>query len=181
MTPIAPAFQTAYRLAFHAYVLGPSERSLHAAYELGREAVKDRLSVLDVAVVHHDALAWLLPRASGTDGIDRIVAAASDFFVESVSAFEMVQRGFMEARDVAVRERRQAAMLRQLSSLLADASLALDASGSTGEMLQLVAEQTRELVTADCCVVKVVRHSLGAPIEAVAASTGAEHLPAPTP
>ena len=46
-------------------------------------------------------------------------------------------------------------MSRQLSTFLADASLALDASGSLEEMLQLVAEQARELGGADCCVATV--------------------------
>ena len=42
-------------------------------------------------------------------------------------------------------------MLRRLSSFLADASLALDASDSLEEVLQLVAEQARELIEAGCC------------------------------
>jgi GAF domain-containing protein len=40
-------------------------------------------------------------------------------------------------------------LLRQLSTFLADASLALDASGSLAEMLQLVAEHARELTGAE--------------------------------
>ena len=81
--------------------------------------------------------------------------AAGDFFLESLSSFEMVQRGFREAREAARLERRQTEMSRQLSSFLADASLALDASDSLEEMLRLVAEQARELVGADCCVATV--------------------------
>ena len=72
--------------------------------------------------------------------------AAGDFFLESLSTFEMVQRGFAEAREAALLERRQTEMSRQLSTFLADASLALDASDSLEEMLRLVAEQARELV-----------------------------------
>ena len=75
--------------------------------------------------------------------------AAGDFFLESLSSFEMVQRGFGEAREAARLERRQTEMSRQLSTFLADASLALDASDSLEEMLRLVAEQARELVGAD--------------------------------
>ena len=67
----------------------------------------------------------------------------------------MVQRGFAEAREAARLERRQTEMSRQLSTFLADASLALDASDSLEEMLRLVAEQARELVGADCCVATV--------------------------
>ena len=46
-------------------------------------------------------------------------------------------------------------MLRRLSSFLADASLALTASDSIQEMLQLVAEQARELTGANCCFAAV--------------------------
>ena len=52
-------------------------------------------------------------------------------------------------------------MSRQLSTFLADASLALDATDSLEEMLRLVAEQARELVGAECCVATVA--SEGAP------------------
>ncbi len=51
--------------------------------------------------------------------------------------------------------RRQTELSRRLSSFLADASLALDAEDSLPEMLRLVAEQARELVDAECCVVTV--------------------------
>ena len=59
-------------------------------------------------------------------------------------------------------------MSRQLSTFLADASLALDASESLEEMLQLVAEQARELVGAQCCVATVATD--GQPRTAEAAS-----------
>ncbi len=81
--------------------------------------------------------------------------AAGDFFLEGLSTFEMVQRGFSEARQAALLERRQTELSRQLSTFLADASLALDAHDSLQEMLRLVAEQARELVGADCCVATV--------------------------
>ena len=80
----------------------------------------------------------------------------------------MVQRGLGEAREAVWHERRQTEMSRQLSSFLADASLALDASDSLEEMLRLVAEQARELVGADCCVATVAIH--GQPRSAEAAS-----------
>ena len=42
--------------------------------------------------------------------------AAGDFFLESLSSFEMVQRGYREAREAARLERRQTEMSRQLSA-----------------------------------------------------------------
>ena len=93
--------------------------------------------------------------------------AAGDFFLESLASFEMVQRGFREATEAARLERRQTEMSRQLSTFLADASLALDASESLEEMLRLVAEQARELVGAQCCVATVATEGQPRTAEAV--------------
>ena len=139
-----------YAAGLQAYLRDPNERTLRAAYELGREAVTRELDVLDLALVHHEALAAEL-RAADVDDLERLTRSAGDFLVESLSAFEMIRRAYTEARDAAALERRQASMLRQLSSLLADASLAMDA-GSLDEMLRLVAEQARELTGAACCI-----------------------------
>jgi hypothetical protein len=149
------SFTAAYVCAFRGYLLDPGEPTLHVAYELGREAVGRQLSVLDLAVAHHEALLSMLAGVSGSAEAQGVTRAAGDFFLESLSSYEMVQRGFSEARETASLERRQTEMSRQLSTFLADASLALDASDSLEEMLQLVAEQARELVSADCCVATV--------------------------
>jgi len=143
-----PAFRAKYDEALTSFLEEREERHLRAAYELGREAVMDELSVLDLAVLHHDALASALLES---DDAQAVTAAARDFFLEALSAYEMIRRGFDEAREAAALERRHAALLRQLSSFLADASLALGASDSLQEMLQLVAEQTRELMEAEEC------------------------------
>jgi Phosphoserine phosphatase RsbU, N-terminal domain len=149
------SFRAAYASALADYVRDSTEYSLHAAYELGRDAVSRQLSVLDLAVTHQEALLATLREASGPAEVEHAAAAAGDFFLESLSSFDMIGRGFDEAREAARLERRQAAMSRQLSTFLADASLALDASESLEEMLRLVAEQARELVGARCCLATV--------------------------
>jgi Phosphoserine phosphatase RsbU, N-terminal domain len=151
----AGPFRAAYASALGDYLLDPTETSLRVAYELAREAVSRRLSVLDLAIAHQEALLSALAGASGAAEVQRVTRTAGDFFLEGLSTFEMVQRGFSEARQAALLERRQIEMSRQLSSFLADASLALDAHGSLEEMLRLVAEQARELVGGDFCVVTV--------------------------
>ena len=147
-------FQSAYTAALADYVRAPTETALRDAYELGREAVHRELSVLDLAVTHQQALSAVLATASGSE-LQQAAAAAGDFFLESLSIFEMVQRGFKEARQAFLAERRTTDLSRQLSTFLADASLALEASDSLTEMLRLVAEQARELIGADCCVATV--------------------------
>ena len=140
-----------YAAGLEVYLGEPTEGALQAAYELGREAVSRELSVLDLAAAHHDALRASLTGAGNARDAQRIAGAAAEFFLESISAFEMLQRGFRETQAAAVAEQRQAAMLRGLSSFLGDASLALDEAESLEEMLQLVAEQARELIGAECC------------------------------
>jgi hypothetical protein len=162
------SFLPSYVSALADYLRDPSERSLRVAYELGREAVSRQLSMLDLAVVQQEALLSALADASGSKEAQRVTRAAGDFFLESLASFEMVQRGFSEAREAARLERRQMEMSRQLSTFLADASLALDASESLEEMLRLVAEQARELVGAQCCIATVAME--GQPRTAEAAS-----------
>jgi hypothetical protein len=153
--PAAGQFRSAYTSALADYLSEPGERLLRVAYELGREAVSRQLSVLDLAVAHQEALLSALSETSSSVVMRHVARSAGDFFLESMSSFEMVQRGLAEARDAARHERRQTEMARQLSSFLADASLTLEGSGSLDEMLQLVAEQARELVNAECCVATV--------------------------
>ncbi len=151
----APPFRTAYASALSDYLLERTETSLWVAYELGREAVSRQLSVLDLAVAHEEAMLSALGGAPSVAEGQQVARAAGDFFLESLSSFEMVQRGVKEARQAILRQRRQTELSRRLSTFLADASLALDASDSVEEMLRLVAEQARELTGADCCVATV--------------------------
>ena len=149
------AFRAAYSSALGDYLGQPSEATLSAAYELAREAVSRHLSVLDLAVAHQEALLSALAGAADAAEVERVTRGAGDFFLEGLSTFEMVQRGFREAREAALDARRRTELSRMLSSFLADASLAIDASVSLEEVLRLVAEQARELVGADCCVATV--------------------------
>jgi hypothetical protein len=148
------AFRAAYACALGDYLRHPTEADLSVAYELARDAVNRHLSVLELAVAHQEALLSALAGASAEE-VEHITRAASDFFLEGLSAFEMVQRGFQEARLAASLERRQTELSRQLSAFLADASIAEEAYDSIEEMLRLVAEQACEIVGAVCCVATI--------------------------
>jgi hypothetical protein len=164
------SFPSAYARALEDYLRDPTESSLRVAYELGREAVRRQLSVLDLAISHQEALlAAVTALADGGEG-QRAVRASGDFLLESLAAFEMVQRGYGEAREAASREQRRTRMSRQLSTFLADTSLALDDSNSIAEMLSLVVEQARELLGGDCCLATVATHDHPRTAEAVSYS-----------
>jgi phosphoserine phosphatase RsbU-like protein len=167
VSPSSRSFAAAYAETFEAYLDEPDERGLRLAYELGRDAVAKNLTLLDLAVAHHDALAEAL-RQRPDPG--ELALTAGEFFIETASAFEMAQRVYREGRAQAAVERRAAVQLRQLSTFLADASLALGASDSFAEMLQLVAEQARDLLDAGFC--RIVVTADGRPFEAVSADGG---------
>jgi PAS domain S-box-containing protein len=72
------------------------EAALHAAHELGREALARGLGVLDMVELHHSLIARLLP-ASPPDETVRWSEAAGRLLAESLTPFEMVHRGFRSA------------------------------------------------------------------------------------
>lgn len=155
MTTKLQTFVRRYREGFDAYLHDRDERALNVAYELGRAAVGQELSVLDLASAHQDLLLDHLHSDPDGQSYEEVIRAAGDFFLEAVSAFDVVTRALQDVRQTAVAERRNANVLRHLSAFLADASLALDASESLNEVLQLVAEHGRELTGAETCAVRL--------------------------
>ena len=168
-------FRGRYAAALDAYLQARDEEALSAGYELGRAAVAEELGPLELAGVHNEVL------VSALDVRDPVetVTAAGEFFLESLSALEMVQRVLRDSRESVRVERNHAEMLRRLSAFLADASLALDATGSLEEILQLAVEHARELVGADRCSARI-RFAEGVAIDAhVVAEQGADSVPEP--
>ena len=64
------------------------EVPLTIAYELGRRAVADRLSMLELVEVHHERSAG--GAGSPPDELDGAVEAASEFFLEVLATYHMV-------------------------------------------------------------------------------------------
>ncbi|HYY68292.1 MAG TPA: phosphatase RsbU N-terminal domain-containing protein, partial [Terriglobales bacterium] len=79
------------------YLAGAGESALRGAYEAGRLAMAKDFGVLEVAALHHSALAKALTGAHGQDEIRAKVSAASQFLAESLSAYEMAHRGYRDA------------------------------------------------------------------------------------
>src|SRR6266571_4082251 len=69
-----------YASLLREYAAGGGEATLGRAYELGRRAIAERKSLLDLASIHHGAL-----------------RASADFLAECMSPYEMAQRGFQDA------------------------------------------------------------------------------------
>src|SRR3990172_12940568 len=80
-----------YGAALQEFVSGAGEAALTRAYELGRRAIASGVGLLDLAMVHHEAL-LALP-ADGPGARSRVVMAAQ-FLAEGLSPFEMTLRSY---------------------------------------------------------------------------------------
>jgi hypothetical protein len=89
-------FQRDYAPAFLQYLSAGGEPGRRAAYELGRRAIADHLSLLDLARIHHSVVLEVLKTHRTTPELEHIAQAASEFLVEALAVFEMTQRGFNE-------------------------------------------------------------------------------------
>ena len=83
-----------YRAAFLRYLPNQDEAALDAGYQIGRSAVTDGLTILDLAQVHHDILREVL-RNSSQEELDGVTATAADFLVEVLATYEMTRRGYL--------------------------------------------------------------------------------------
>lgn len=84
-----------YREALERHIAAPDEGSLALAYELGREAIEDGMSLLDLHWMHQASLEHVL--AEATRVADEVLPRAAGFLVEALSPYEMAYRGFQEA------------------------------------------------------------------------------------
>jgi hypothetical protein len=89
-------FRRDYAPAFLQYLSERDEPGRRAAYELGRRAIGEQLSVLDLARIHHGMLLEVLKTHRSSQELEDIAQAASEFLVEALAVFEMTQRGFTE-------------------------------------------------------------------------------------
>lgn len=90
MTP-RQRLQGEYAATLAGHLAKADEAGLHHAYELGRQALADGLGILDLVLLHHEALGAL--GVGGAQQLDR----AAQFLAEGVSPFEMSLRGYREA------------------------------------------------------------------------------------
>jgi hypothetical protein len=86
-----------YRVAFLQYLPRREEAALHRGYELGRAAVIEGLSILELARIHHEVFLEVL-RETPAEDLTQVATAASEFFLEVLATFDMAQRGFLDER-----------------------------------------------------------------------------------
>jgi ANTAR domain/Phosphoserine phosphatase RsbU, N-terminal domain len=139
-----------YAPIFLQYLSERGERGRRAAYELGRRAIGEQLSVLDLARIHHGMLLEVLKTHRSSQELEHIAQAASEFLVEALAVFEMTQRGFTEllstlrsdqdhARQIQTQLERQKAVERATGLLMERHGLS--AATASERMRQMAARQ----------------------------------------
>jgi signal transduction histidine kinase len=88
---------TEYRSALCQSVRRTSEAALRRAYELGRRALTEKRSLVDVAAMHHQILGEMLADAPTAGRRQELLASAAAFLAEFVSPYEMAHRGVQDA------------------------------------------------------------------------------------
>lgn len=89
-------FEAAYAAALRDYAMGGGENVLGLAYELGRRAIAERKSLLELVSIHHQILRELFQSSPDRRSQTHLVNASCDFLSECVSPYEMAQRGFQD-------------------------------------------------------------------------------------
>jgi signal transduction histidine kinase len=92
-----PTFEEEYRSAFGEYAQRGGEAALGRAYELGRRAINEKKSLMEIASLHHQALHGMLADAQGAVRHQKLLTAATDFLTEMLSPYEMAHRGVQDA------------------------------------------------------------------------------------
>lgn len=90
-------FEQEYRAALSGFIARPGEPTLRRAYDLGRSALEQGKSLLEITALYQETI--LEFAAKSKDSADRLalLRAGGDFLRESLSAFEMAHRGFRDA------------------------------------------------------------------------------------
>jgi signal transduction histidine kinase/ActR/RegA family two-component response regulator len=141
-------FVEQYTAAFQEYLAAGDETCLQRAYELGHDAMVRGLRILDVAGAHSHAVATGLPSVSSPEEGARLVTAAADFLMESLSPYEMTHQGFLEAN----------ATLRRLNQELQQRVLEIqEADRRKDEFLSMLAHELRNPLAAVSNAVRVLR------------------------
>jgi len=96
MTSGHPEFIGLYTSALQAYLESPGEATLEEAYELGREALAQETSVLEMVSLHCEALDQVLSHMSSGENLRGALKSAQRFLIESLTPYEMTISGYRE-------------------------------------------------------------------------------------
>ncbi len=91
------AFEDEYRTSLREYAAGGGEPALGRAYELGRRALSEQKSLVELASLHHQAVLALVCDAESGKRREELLGSSAEFLAECLSPYEMAHRGFQDA------------------------------------------------------------------------------------
>src|SRR5216684_4089582 len=91
------SFENEYRSSLREYAAGGGEPALGRAYELGRRALTDQRSLVEMASLHHQAVVALVCDAETGKRREELLLSSAEFLAECLSPYEMAHRGFQDA------------------------------------------------------------------------------------
>ena len=94
---LPPTFEEKYRTALGEYTERGGEAALGRAYELGRRAISEKKSLMEIASLHHQALSGMLSKAGRGASHQKLLTGAAEFLAEALSPYEMAHRGVQDA------------------------------------------------------------------------------------
>ncbi|UGT44407.1 SpoIIE family protein phosphatase [Nocardia yamanashiensis] len=139
MSTVLAAFREAYTSALRLHLRAPNQNTLAEGYELGRRALVEGVSILDLTEHHFRILEQegLLP---GPDTTDRSEAAL-EFLLQTMAALDVATRGFLDGTRRYEQERSRAddlagrdAFRTALVESLQDGFFVVDAQGTLIEV-----------------------------------------------
>lgn len=140
-TTAGAEFEEAYVSLLRKYVSGGGETTLGKVYELGRQAIIQQKSLVEIASLHHQALQKLIAQKKDDKRREELIRESAAFLAEFLSSYEMAHRGFQDA----------VTALRRLNETLEEEikRIAYAVHDEAGQLLVAVhlalAELTREL------------------------------------
>src|SRR5882724_5575219 len=90
-------FEDEYCSSLREYVATGGEPALGRAYELGRRALSEQKSLVEMASLHHHAVMVLVRGAETEKRRESLLRASAEFLAECLSPYEMAHRGFQDA------------------------------------------------------------------------------------
>jgi signal transduction histidine kinase len=90
-------FEGEYASLLREYATGGGEVVLGRAYELGRRAISERKSLLELVSLHHQTVGQLFHGSDDKKFQEHLLRTSADFLSECMSPYEMAQRGFQDA------------------------------------------------------------------------------------
>jgi hypothetical protein len=92
---VAQELQRNYRVAFLRYLPRREEGPLRAAYEIGRLAVVQGITILDLAELHHEVFLEVIQNTPEAELVG-VTTAASEFFLEVLATYDMTHRSLRD-------------------------------------------------------------------------------------